>query len=150
MAVAEPETINPEDALSLRAEQGFTHKYYDHNGIRDALGYQYNSHAGTWTIVTSDFKKCELKNIKNDVDRAKLLEYMYYVDRYGDANLQTIGALGMAAGGVIGIVSSNPIGVAGGIAAISVAITIEEGAQNDKKLCVTYAHKIADELYRGE
>ncbi len=149
MAIDEPKTITPEDALNIRVEQGFTHKYYDYDGIRNALGYQYNPQQKTWTVVTSDHHKHDVKNL-NDVRRAHLLEYMYYVDKYGDANVQTIGAFGMVAGGIIGIMSTNPFGIAGGIAAISVAITIEEGAKNDKNLCAYYAHKIADQLYRGE
>ena len=98
MPVEEPETISPSEALELRIANGFTERFCEHNGIKDAIGYQYNTLAGTWNIVASDSRIYNI-NPKDDAMRGRLLEYMYYVDGHYDAHMKGVGALVAAAGG---------------------------------------------------
>lgn len=147
MPVEEPETISPSEALELRIANGFTERFCEHNGIKDAIGYQYNTLAGTWNIVASDSRIYNI-NPKDDAMRGRLLEYMYYVDGHYDAHMKGVGALVAAAGGVISIVTGNPLIIAAGIITISAAITVDATAHEDKNLCYSYAHKIADKLIK--
>jgi len=147
MPVEEPETISPSEALELRVEQGFTERFCEHNGIRDAIGYQYIPLTGTWNIVASDSRIHNI-NPKDDATRLQLLEYMYYVDGHHDAHMESVGALAMAATGVIGIMTLNPVGITLAIITISSAVVLDAKAHEDKNLCYSYAHKIADKIIR--
>ena len=143
--IEEPKSISPAEALDIRINEGFTKQFCDHNGIRKAIGYQYDHFSKKWTIIGPDFKSKKV-DLCDDAARMKLLEYMYYVDRHAGAELETVGALGMTVGGVIGILSANPLGIAAGITIISVAITLDAAAQSDKNLCYSYAQKISGKI----
>ncbi|HJJ98786.1 MAG TPA: hypothetical protein O0X23_01050 [Methanocorpusculum sp.] len=145
MPIGEPETISSSEALELRIAQGFTERFCEHDGIKDAIGYQYIPQTGTWNIVASDSRIHSI-NPSDDTTRAQLLEYMYYVDGHYDADLETIGALAMLAGGAIGILVPTPLGIAAAIITTSSAIIWDAKAHEDKNLCYSYAHKIADEI----
>ena len=149
MPVEEPETISPSEALELRIANGFTERFCEHNGIKDAIGYQYNPLTRTWNIVASDSRIYNI-NPKDDVTLGRLLEYMYYVDGHHDAHMQTVGALMTVAGSVAGIVltGGNPVAISAGILAIPSAIMLDATAHEDKNLCYSYAHKIADKLIK--
>lgn len=82
----------------------------------------------------------------SDNEKAKLLAYIYYVDKYGDSITETIGSFVVLLGGCIGILAGGPYGLAFGVATIATAIIENNSIDDDKKLCIDYAHKIADEI----
>ena len=149
-ATESPKTISPQKTLDALIKSKHTENLPSNEKCRE-IGYKYESTTETWELRGgySSFSHYWGNTIKikpkDDDTRAKLLEYMYYVDQCSDKFTEENIALLVVSGGVLMVVG-GPVGI--------VAFTIEVGCAvikistlgDDMDQCTEYAKNIYKEL----
>ena len=146
-SIPDPKSISPDEALEFRIKEGYIERYCNNGGINKVAGYEYNSEKQMWLIKHSAVESSWINpRTLNETQLRHLLEYMYYVDMCADASYREIGALTLATGGVLAIITANPIvAIGGGI--MIIAATIEgQIIQGDKDKCLRAAYELASRI----